>query len=191
MINLTKKVYIMALFMVVLLAICLFYFTSMQTSTQNKSNILGEATGLTIHQFNNRGIIHYIGTAEKGIRYTNENTALTDIALTVFNQNRTVPPWHLKADHALVLNQNQQINLNGHVVIIRNKHQHARAIQLQTAKLQLYTNTHIAKSDQKVWISEPHTQNVTSATGMVANWQALTAHLLTKVVSIYDPKKSH
>ena len=192
MINLRKKPYIIGLSLIALSAVGLFYLSNKhKSSPSKKGQVLGKATGLTIHQFDNTGKLHFIGTANSAIHYTTNTTSFKQVKVTLLDPKQKRPPWHINADRAFVWGDKNHINLTGHVVFLRNKSPKNRALKLQTSTLDLYTLTHEANTDKKIMISEPNTKNITTATGMRANWRKENAHLLHNVASTYEPATKH
>lgn len=189
MVKLRKKFYLLVFLLIVVLMMAWLYYLTINKPqvSSKKPHVQGQAEGLTVHQFDETGRLHYQGTATKAIHYTTDNTRFYQPKLKLAMKASTSEPWYAASDQAFVWSGNNHVFLSGHVQLWRHKGQHNRALTFQTSEIDLYTKTHMAETDKDVTISEPGTKNVTTATGMRGNWQQETMYLLSNVMSIYEP----
>jgi lipopolysaccharide export system protein LptC len=97
------------------------------------------------------------------------------------------PPVQLKADHARMSAEGEDIYLSGNVVIIRNAGKGRGETILTTSLLHLIPDQDIARTDKPVEIIE--TNATIRAIGMEMNNRTGTTQLLSQVKVVHDKKR--
>lgn len=149
-------------------------------------SILGQMEQGTIQQMSITGVPLYQVQVQQGTQYSNEKAIMHHIHATYYEQPNTIP-WQAYSDMGHYNRKDNTLFLTGNVRLTREKTAAQPTLHFQTQKLTLLLAKKVAKTQSQVTFSEANSLNKTTASGMIANMNTGTVHLLHHVKSIYDP----
>jgi len=187
MLNMRRLTTLLSLLLVALFSIWLLLHNAHQSALNNANVPDSFMTNVNAVKLNQNGSPHYTLTTPKVENFQTHNTTKMDHPFMVLYKPGE-PPWQIKADHGQGIDGQNQVILQGNVVIHQLPGPNSHNATLKTTKITGYPPRSYAETDQPVEITQPGT--VVNAIGMQADLVKHTIKLLsnTHVIHGTPPK---
>lgn len=149
---------------------------------------MGVLTGTHVIQTTDQGALLYEGTMQSATEFNNGDIHFVALNVNFYNGQVNLPPWQLSADTGSVMENNQQIDLDGHVLLSRKAATGIFPVVVATDHAAIYPNTERITGTGLITFTQPGTINKMSGIGFVADIQAKWIKLLSNVQGIYAPR---
>ena len=145
------------------------------------------ARDVSYQKFNASGEMVYQGHSLTAKRYHNGDALLGDVNIIFYNKDKTQSPWYIDSKYAKVTQSNDKIHMYDHVVMQRKRTgKNSPAIKIQTKQVIYLDSKDDLTTKDKVTITEPETNNITTGFGLKAKSKAGEFKLLKNVRSYYE-----
>lgn len=160
-----------------------YYLPLSQKTATEQSPLAFSFYDLHAKEYNDNGVKTQSLVSQKLIHSVSSNESQLEHPKIQIVKNDS--PWNIEADNANVSDNQQKVELMGHVVIRQFKNNQVIS-QLKTDKLTYYPNSQTIKTQADVTFSQ---QGLTiQAQGLIADLNKQTVEFRRKIRSVYVPK---
>ncbi len=148
--------------------------------------VINTGKGVTFHQLNEEGKIKYILHADTIERMEDGHARMQQVKLEMYSADAGHPPWILTSKTAEITKHNEEINLQGNVVLSQAKYGQQKPIRMTTTQVYVYPKKSAAKTNKPVKIVELDSKNIMTGVGMKAEFNPSVITVLSQVRTYYE-----